>query len=131
VFDSDSVPSDARTDVDSDQWSAVNTLTSLRVPIKSSFMVCEKTSDAQEAFFEVPAKRKGQKSILFGRIESEPVARESSKDDPESPHFSYYGPNACRMMENMRYDLMKKVRLELWLTKTNTAPFFCPKRAGP
>jgi len=62
-------------------------------------MVREKTSDAQEAFFEVPTKRKGQKPILFGRIESKAVTRESSKDNPESPQFSHYRPNACRMME--------------------------------
>ena len=73
VLASDSVPSDTSTDVDSDQWSVVDALTSLHAPIKSSFMVCEKTSDAQRAFFKVPAKHKGQKPILFGRIESKPV----------------------------------------------------------
>ena len=65
MFASDSVLSDTSTDVDSNYWSAVGALTSLRVPIKSSFMMCEKTSGAQEAFFEVPANRKGQKPILF------------------------------------------------------------------
>jgi len=34
-------------------------------------MVPEKTSDLQGDFFEVPAKYKAQKSILFGRFESE------------------------------------------------------------
>jgi len=48
-------------------------------------MMHEKTSDAQGALFEVPAKHKGQKPILFRRIESEPMTRESSKDDFESP----------------------------------------------
>jgi len=33
----------------------------------------------------VPAKLKGQKPILLGRIESASVNRESSEDDPESP----------------------------------------------
>jgi len=97
--------------VDSNQRSAVDALTSLRVPIKSSFMVHEKTSDAQGAFFEVPAKRKGQKLILLGKIESELVTRESSKDDLESLQFSHYGPNACHMMENMGYDLTKRFGL--------------------
>jgi len=70
-------------------------------------MVREK-ADAPGAFFEVPAKHKGQKPILFGRIESKPLTRESSKDDHESPQFSHYGPNACCMMENMGYDLTKR-----------------------
>ena len=66
AFASNSVPSNTSTDVDSDQWPTVDALKSLRVPIKSSFIVREKTSDAQGAFFEVPAKCKDQKSILFG-----------------------------------------------------------------
>jgi len=111
AFASDSEPSDASADVDSNQWSAVDALTLLRVPIKSSFMMCEKTSDAQGAFFEVPAKRKGQKQILFERIESEPVTRESSEDNPESPQFSHYGPNAYYLMENMGYNMMKRLVL--------------------
>ena len=94
--------------MDSSQWSVVDALTSLHAPIKSSFMVRKKTSDAQGTFFEVPAKRKGQKPILFRRTESEPVTRESSKDDPESPQFSHYEPHACRMIENIGYDLMKR-----------------------
>jgi len=49
----------------------MDTLTSLHAPIRSSFIVHEKISDAQGAFFEVPAKHKGQKLILFGRIKSE------------------------------------------------------------
>ena len=111
AFASDSVSSGTSTNVDSNQWSVVDALTSLRIPIKSSFMMRKISSDAQGAFFEVPAKHKGQKSILFGRIKSEPVTHESSKDNPESPQFSYYGPNACRIMENMGYDLMKRFSL--------------------
>ena len=72
-----------------------------------AFMLHEKTSDAQGAIFQVPAKRKGQKSILFGRIESKLVTRESSEDNPKSPQFSYYRPNACHMMKNFGNDLMK------------------------
>ena len=37
MFASDSVPSDTSTKVDSDPWSAIDTLTSLHVPMKSSF----------------------------------------------------------------------------------------------
>ena len=91
-----------------DPWSAIDALTSLQAPVKSSLMVCENISDVQGSFFEVPAKHKGQKPILFGRIESKPVIREDSKSEVEPPQFSYYEPNVLRMMENMEYDLMKK-----------------------
>jgi len=56
---STSVLSDASTNIDSDLLSAIDVLTSLHAPVRSSFMVHEKTSDAQEAFSEVPAKHKG------------------------------------------------------------------------
>ena len=57
-------------------------------------MVHEKISYAYGAFFEVLAKRKGQKPILFRRIRSELVTRESSEDDPESLQFFNYELNA-------------------------------------
>jgi len=60
---SDSVSSDTSTDVNSDPLSTIDVLTSLHAPVRSSFMVHEKTSDAQGAFFEVPTKHKGQKSF--------------------------------------------------------------------
>ena len=94
-------------------------------------MVHEKTSDAQGAFFEVLAKRKGQKSILLRRIESEPVTHESSKDDPESPQFSYYKLNACRMMENMGYDLMKRSGLNFGQIRQTLFRSFVPKGKAP
>ena len=78
MFASDSVLLDTNIDVDSKQWSTVDALTSLSAPIKSSFIVREKTSDAQETFFEVLVKRKGEKPILYGKIESEPMTHESS-----------------------------------------------------
>jgi len=56
----------------------------LHAPIKSSLMVREKIGDARKAFFEVPAKRKGQKPILFRKIESELIAFESSGGGFES-----------------------------------------------
>ena len=37
VFASDSVPSDTSTEVDDDLWSVMDALTSLHVPMKSSF----------------------------------------------------------------------------------------------
>jgi len=90
-------------------------------------MVREKTNDAQGAFFEVPVKRKGQKSILFRRIESKPVTRESSEEDPKSPQFSHYGLNTCRMMENMRYDLMKRSILNFDQGRRTLLQSFIPK----
>jgi len=42
-------------------------------------MVRKKIRDAYNALFEVPAKHEGQKPILFGRIEFEPIAYESSE----------------------------------------------------
>ena len=51
----------------SDQWSVVDVSTLLHAPIKSSFMVCEKISDAQGAFFKMSAKRKAN-SIRENRV---------------------------------------------------------------
>jgi len=85
VLASDSVLSDTSTDVDNDPLSVINVLISLHAPIRSSLMVHEKTNDEQGAFFEVPAKHRGQKPILFWRIKPEPIARESLKDNAESP----------------------------------------------
>ena len=65
VFASDSVSSDTSIDIDSDHWLAMKALTSLRAPINSFLIVCEKIRDTHNALFEVPAKRKGQKPILF------------------------------------------------------------------
>jgi len=42
VFALDSVPPDISTDVDIDPWSAMNTLTLLCAPTKSSLLVCKK-----------------------------------------------------------------------------------------
>jgi len=70
-------------------------------------MVHEKTSDAQGAFFEVPAKHKGQKPILFGRFKFEPMTRESSEVGFESPQFSHYGRNSHCMIKKIGYDLTK------------------------
>jgi len=84
TFVLDSITSDTSTDVDSDPRLAMNSLTSLHAATKSSLMVCEKIESAYDALFEVPARRKGQKPILFGRIETEPVAYENSGGNFES-----------------------------------------------
>jgi len=73
-------------------------------------MMHKKASDAQGVFSEVPAKR-NQNLILFEKIESKLMAYESSEDDTESPEFSHYEPNVCRMMEKMGYDLTKRFSL--------------------
>jgi len=90
AFASDSVLSDTSTDVDSDPWSAMNALTSLHAPIKSSLVGREKIRDAYNALFEVPTKWEWQKPILFGRIESELIAYESLGGNSESPQFFHY-----------------------------------------
>jgi len=84
AFASDSVPLDTSIDVDSDPSSAINTLTSLHAPVKSFLMVREKIRDVHNALFKVSTKQKDQKPILFGRIESEPKAYESSGGNSES-----------------------------------------------
>ena len=94
-------------------------------------MVHEKTGDAQGAFFEVTAKYKGHKLILFGRLESEPMTRESSEDDFESPQFSHYGQNSHRMIENMGYDLPKKSVLNFGKGRQTLFQSFVPKRKAP
>ena len=71
---------------------AIDALTSLQAPVKSSFMVRENINDVQGSFFEIPAKHRS-KSILFGRIESEQVIREDSEGEVEPPQFSHYEPN--------------------------------------
>ena len=64
MFASDSMPSDTSTDIDDDPWSAIDALTSLHVPVRSSLTVSQGVSDAQGSLFKVPVRRKGQKLIL-------------------------------------------------------------------
>jgi len=46
VFASDSVPSDTSTEVDNDPWSAMDVLTSLHVPMRSSLKMYQDVGDA-------------------------------------------------------------------------------------
>ena len=85
AFASDSMSSDTSTDIGSDSWLAMNALTSLHALTKSSLLIGEKIGDAYNAFFEVPTRQKGQKSILFGRIDTELVVCESFGGNSESP----------------------------------------------
>ena len=111
MFASDSAPSDTSTEVDDDLWSAIDALTSLHVPVKSSFETCRNVGDAQQSIFMVPARRKGQRLILFRRIDSEPMNHEESESEQESPQFGHYEPKTLRMMKNMGYDLTSRLGL--------------------
>jgi len=125
AFASDSVPSDTSTDMDSDPCSAMNALTSLHTPIKSSLLVCEKIGGTHNDFFEVPSKRKGQKPILFERIKTEPVACESS--GVILSLFFHYRQKSCRMMERMGYDFTKESGLNFDKEKRALLCLFAPK----
>jgi len=129
VLASDFVPSDTSTNVDSDPLYVIDALS--YAPIRSSFMVHEKASDVQGAFFEVPAKHKDQKSILFGRIESEPITFESSRDSSESPQFFHYGPKSHHIMKRMGYDLTKRSGLNFGKEKRALLRSFIPKGNAP
>ena len=105
VFTSDSIPADTSTDVNDDPWSAIDALTSLHAQVRSSFTAYQSINNVQGTFFEVPARCKGKKLILFGRVESNLMIHEDSKSETELPRFSHYEPNVLKMMENMGYDL--------------------------
>jgi len=72
-----------------------------------SLMVHEKIRDACKALFEVPAKREGQKPILSGRVESEPIACKSSGGNSESPQFFHYGQKQRHIWKEWGYDFTK------------------------
>jgi len=74
-------------------------------------MTYQSVNDAQGSFFEVPASCKGQKLILFGRVESKLKIFEDSESETELPQFSHYKSNILRMMENIRYDLTSSLGL--------------------
>ena len=131
VFASNSVPSDTSTDVDNDPWSTIDALKSLHVPVRSSLTAYQSVSDAQGSFFEVPARHKGQKLILFGRVESKSLTHESSESDDESPQFSHYEPNVLRMMENMGYDLTNGPGLNFGKERRTLLRSFVPKEKAP
>ena len=94
-------------------------------------MVREKIRDAHKALFEVPAKRKGQKSILFGRIESEPITCESSGGESKSPQFFHYGQKSSHMMEKMGYDLTNRSGLNFGKGKRALLHSFVSKGKDP
>jgi len=137
---SDSVPSHTSTDIDSDLVYSMHALTSLHVLIRSSFMTHEKASDALGAFFKVPAKYTAQKTILFGRIESESMTSESLEGDFVCPWFFHYVKKWHCTMEKIGYDLTKRYVLNfdkgrqalLWsfVLKDKTLNYYHKTRRG-
>jgi len=99
------MPSDTSTELGDGPWSAIDALTSLHAPVRSSLMAYQSVSKAQGSFFEVLARCKGQKLILFGRVKSKPMTCEDSESETELPPFSYYESNVLRMMGNMKCEL--------------------------
>ena len=131
MFASDSVPSDTSTEVDDDLWSAIDALTSLYVPVKLSFETYQDAGDVQESVFMVPARQKGQKPILFGRIKSESMPLEESEGEEEPPQFGHYEPNALRMMESMGYDLANGPGLNFGKGRRMLLRSFVPEEKTP
>jgi len=125
------MPSDTSTDVNDDPWSAIDALTSLHVPVRSSLTVYQSVNDAQGSFFEVPARRKGQKSIIFERVKPKPMICEDLKSETELPQFSHYESNVLRMIENMGYDLTSGLGLNLGKGRRILLWSFIPKGKAP
>ena len=121
------LPSDTSTDVNDDLWSTIDALTSLHAPLRSSFTACQRFSDVQETFFKVAARRKGQKLILFGGVESDSIIQEDSESDVEPPQFSHYEPDVLRMIENMGYDPTSGLGLNFGKGRRTLLRSFVPK----
>ena len=128
---SESVPSDTSTSIDSDPLYAMHALASLHAPVRSSFMTRDREGDVHGAFFEVPAKYEGQRPILFGRVESEPIARENSGSDSEFPQFFQHGPALRNIMEKMGYDLVKRHGLNFGKGRRALPRSYVPKGKPP
>jgi len=79
----------------------------------------------------VPARCKGQKSILFGQIKSELMYHEESESENESPQFTHYEPNILKMMENIGYDLTNDPGLNFSKGRRTTLRSFVLKGRTP
>jgi len=128
VFASDSVPSDTSTDVDDDPWSAIDAMTSLDVPVRSSLTAYQGVSETHRSLFMVPARHKGQRPIIFGRVDSNSITHENFESENESPQFSHYEPSVLRMMENMGYSLINGPGLNFDKGRRTHLRSFVPKR---
>ena len=131
MCESESIPSDTSTDMGEDVWSAMDALTSLHVPIKSSFGTYHDDGDAQGSSFMVPARQKGQRPILFGRIMSEPTPHEESEGEEEPPQFNHYEPRTFKMMKRMGYDLASRPGLNFGKGRRSLLRSFVPKGKAP
>ena len=69
--------------------------------------------------------------FYFGRIETEPVACESSEGESKSPQFFHYGPRSHHMMERMGYDFTKESGLNFGKGKRALLCSFVPKGKDP
>jgi len=105
----------------------MDALTSMHVPMKSSFETYQDVSDAQESVLMVPVRRKGQKPILFRQIKSELMSREESESENETPQFTHYEPNVLRMMQSMGYDLANGLGLNFGKGRRTLLWSFVPK----
>lgn len=60
------------------------------------------------AIFEILVGRVDQNSIIFGRVQSQPVqVDDSESEDRRLLQFYYYELKSCRMMARMEYDLVQ------------------------
>jgi len=110
---------------------AIDALISLHVPVRSSLTVYQSVSDAQGSFFEVPARSKSQKPILFRRVESKPTISEDSKSETELLQFSHYEPNVLRIIETMGYNLTSGLGLNFGKGRRTLLRSFVPKGKAP
>ena len=109
----------------------MDALTALHVPVKSSFGTYQDNGNTQESIFMIPARRKGQKPILFGRMTTEPTPREESESEEESPQLSHYEPKALKMMKCMGYDLTNRPGLNFGKGRRTLLRSFVPKGKTP
>jgi len=79
MFASDSVPSDTSTDIDDDPWSAIDALTLLQAPMKSSLMVREILAMCKNLSLRSQRNIKVKNQSFFGRIEPEQVFEKTRK----------------------------------------------------
>ena len=74
---------------------------------------------------------KGQKLILFGRVESKLMIREDSESETKLSQFSHYEPNVLKMMENIGYDLISGLGLNFGKGRQTLLRSFIPKGKAP
>ena len=79
----------------------------------------------------VPARREGQRPILFGRIKPEPMTREESEGEQESLQFGHYEPKTLRTMKSMGYDLTSRPGLNFSKGRRTLLWSFMPKGKTP